>query len=40
MRRLVVSVVVPLLVFLAATLPAHAGFSWCKSDPVVELNGT
>ncbi len=40
MRRLVISTLIPILAILVLTLPARAGLIWCKSDPVVSLNGT
>ncbi len=40
MRRYAAIHLLPLLALLALTLPAHAGLTWCKSDPVVSLDGT
>lgn len=40
MKRFVVSLLIPIISVLALALPAQAGLSWCKADPIVELNGT
>lgn len=40
MRRYAAIHLISLLTLLALTLPAHAGLTWCKSDPVVSLDGT
>lgn len=40
MRRFLVSTLIPLLAVLAMALPAEAGLTWCKSDPIVLLDGT
>ncbi len=40
MNRFMVCTLVPLLALLSLTLPADAGFMWCKTDPVITLNGT
>ena len=40
MRRLAVSALLPLLVLLVLGLPVGAAVRWCKSDPVVRLDGT
>ncbi len=39
MRRFGACILIPLLVILTLALPAQASLSWCKSDPVVRLNG-
>ncbi len=38
-RRFGVCVLIPLLIILSFAPPAQASWSWCKSDPVVMLNG-
>jgi hypothetical protein len=40
MRRFVISTLLPILAMLALATPADAGWIWCKTDPVVRLNGT
>lgn len=40
MRRLALSAILPLLAVLLFAVPAGAGLTWCKSDPIVRLNGT
>lgn len=40
MRRLSLSALVLLIPLLLLALPAHAEVEWCKSDPVIRLNGT
>lgn len=39
MRRSGVCILIPLLIILSLAPPARASWSWCKSDPVVMLNG-
>ncbi len=39
MRRLAVTTIVPLALILALTLPAQARVTWCRSDPIVQLDG-
>jgi hypothetical protein len=38
-RRHVTAVVLGLLALLVFAVPANAGVSWCRADPIVELNG-
>ncbi len=40
MRRRVAAVLIPCLAILALILPVHAAVKWCKSDPIVGLDGT
>lgn len=40
MKRFVIGTIVPLLAVLSLSLPVNAGFMWCKTDPVITLNGT
>lgn len=40
MRRLAVTVLIPCLAILALIVPADAAVKWCKSDPIVALDGT
>jgi hypothetical protein len=39
MRRLTLPFALGLLALLVFSAPALAGVSWCRSDPIVELNG-
>lgn len=39
MRRVAISILVPLLAVLCLVLPAQAALKWCKGDPIVKLNG-
>ncbi len=40
MRRLSLTTLLSILAVLVLALPANAGWLWCKSDPVISLNGT
>jgi hypothetical protein len=40
MKRVMLSIVIPLLVMLVSVLPVNAGLTYCKSDPIIQLNGT
>ncbi|MDP9380986.1 MAG: hypothetical protein M3Q29_12725 [Chloroflexota bacterium] len=40
MRRIVPTTLIPLLALVFLTLPTRAELIWCKTDPVVTLNGT
>lgn len=40
MRRLIMSAILPLLAVIFLAVPADAGLTWCKADPIVRLNGT
>ena len=40
MRRLAVTLLIPCLAIITLILPADAAVKWCKSDPIVRLNGT
>jgi hypothetical protein len=40
MRRLALSLLLPLLTLLLFAPAADAGESWCFADPIVQLNGT
>jgi hypothetical protein len=37
MRRLVVSILIPLLAVLTLVSPAYAGRTWCKTDPIIKV---
>lgn len=37
MKRLIVSIFIPLLAMLSLVSPAYAGKTYCKSDPVVKV---
>lgn len=39
MRRTTMALVLGLLAMLVLTMPAAAGVSWCRTDPVIEVNG-
>ena len=39
MRRYLLSTSLALLALLLLALPAGAGVSWCRSDPIISLNG-
>ncbi|HEX5166795.1 MAG TPA: hypothetical protein VFV93_15425, partial [Thermomicrobiales bacterium] len=39
-RRLVTAGSLGLLALMLLVMPAAAGVSWCRADPIVELNGT
>lgn len=38
-RRFGVCILIPLLIMLSLAFPAKASWSWCKSDPIVALDG-
>ncbi len=40
MRRLALSLLLPILTLLLCAPAARAGESWCLADPIVRLNGT
>lgn len=40
MRRFVISTLLPIMAILALAVPADAGWIWCRTDPVVRLDGT
>lgn len=40
MKRLAVTVLIQCLAIIALILPADAAVKWCKSDPIVRLDGT
>lgn len=39
-RRLITAGCLSLLALLVLALPASAGVTWCRADPIVELDGT
>lgn len=39
MRRLAIPVLMPLMAVLSLVVPAQARITWCKTDPIVLLNG-
>lgn len=39
MKRYTLSMAIPLLALLVLALPAQAAVRWCKTDPIVKLNG-
>lgn len=40
MRRVTVSLLLGLLAILVFAMPAGAGVTWCRADPIVRINGT
>jgi len=40
LRRLGLAISLGVLAVLCAVLPASAGWTWCRTDPIVRLNGT
>lgn len=40
MRRRLSSAILPLMAAAFMAMPAQAGILWCRTDPIVELNGT
>lgn len=39
MRRLIVTLGIVLSAFFGMTVPAHADIVWCRTDPIITLNG-
>ena len=39
MKRLATAAIVALLALTVAAAPASAGFGWCRSDPLVQIDG-
>ena len=39
MRRMLITATMALLALLVGTMPAQAGVTWCRADPIFSVNG-